>query len=81
MLNEYSQAMSVAHCYFLLADDLFPGLKDHLAEDVTLNWFGRKIKGRQKVANFMLCDKKRFTHIFNEVVPISNITWEKKSKW
>jgi hypothetical protein len=80
MVNEHSQAISVAHSYFLLADDLLPGLKDHLAEDVTFNWFGWNIKGRQKVANFMLCDKKRFTHTFDKVAPTSNITWGKKNK-
>lgn len=74
MISDDTEAISVASRYFMLADGLFPGLKDHLAHNVTLKWFGRIIKGKKSVANFMQCDKKKITHTaFNRIAPISDI--------
>ncbi|EZA50607.1 hypothetical protein DMN91_003726 [Ooceraea biroi] len=77
MVDERAQAISVANCYSVLVDDMFPGFKDYLAKHVTLKWFGQYIKGRKNVADFMLSDKRKSIHKFHKIMPTSNITWKK----
>ncbi|XP_012538128.1 uncharacterized protein LOC105837692 [Monomorium pharaonis] len=74
MANKRIQAISIANRYFILADGMIPGLKDHLAEQVVLKWFGQVIKGRENVANFILFNKMKVFHMFSDIMPISGIS-------
>ncbi|XP_077268862.1 uncharacterized protein LOC143900938 isoform X1 [Temnothorax americanus] len=78
--NERAQAISVANCYFALADGMVPGFKDHLAEHVVLKWFGQVIKGKKNVAAFMLSNKKESFHTFSDIMPILDIS-RKRTNW
>ncbi|XP_076303426.1 uncharacterized protein LOC143221792 [Lasioglossum baleicum] len=78
-MNESTQAISFANCYFSLVDGLASGFEDHLAEDVLLDWFGKTIRGRKNVAAFMEAYKVTSRHIFKTIVPSSDIGYKKKS--
>ncbi|KAL0107692.1 hypothetical protein PUN28_014770 [Cardiocondyla obscurior] len=65
-----AQAISVVNHYSVLVDGIISGFKDHLAEDVTLKWFGHEIRGKENVAAFMLTNKKRSFHKFSNIIPV-----------
>ncbi|XP_072745578.1 uncharacterized protein [Anoplolepis gracilipes] len=74
MTNERAQAISVANNYFMLADGITPGLKDHLAKNVVLKWFGKNITGRKNVAAFIASHRTESSHMFHDIMPILDIT-------
>jgi len=76
MAHEHAQAISIANRYFLLADGMVPGFKEHLAEHVVLKWFGQVIKGRENVTAFMQSNKTESFHAFSNITPISGISYE-----
>jgi len=78
MVNEHAEAISIANYYFMLVDGMVPGFKDHLAEHVVLNWFGKVITGRKKVTAFMLSNKTESFHKFFDIMPISGIPHKSK---
>lgn len=78
MADGSAEAISIANRYFALADGMVSGLKDHLAEDVVLIWFGQVIRGKKNAASFMLSNKKGSFHMFPDIMPISNISCKGK---
>lgn len=74
MTNECARAISVANHYFMLADGMIPGLKNHLAKNVVLEWFGRKITGKKDVAAFIMSHRTKCFHTFDNIIPTLNIT-------
>lgn len=78
MVDERAQAISVANHYFVLADGMVFGFKDHLAKHVVLKWFGQVIRGKENVADFMLANKKNSFHTFSDIIPISDISCKNK---
>ncbi|XP_046743675.1 uncharacterized protein LOC124409831 [Diprion similis] len=76
-MEEQSQAISFANSYFSLVDGLAPGLEDHLAHNVVLDWFGRTIRGRENVAAFMKTHKVASRHVFNCIESASSISYRK----
>ncbi|XP_011145784.1 uncharacterized protein LOC105186946 [Harpegnathos saltator] len=78
MVDERAQAISLAEYYFSLADGIFPGLESHLAKNVVLDWFGRKIKGKENVTAFITSDKTSSLHVFTDIKSISGIVYNKK---
>lgn len=69
MANNLVEAISFMECYAGLVDRLFFYLKDYLAEDVVLQWFGRTIRGNRHVTSFMLCDNMDTFHMFTKIKP------------
>lgn len=78
MSKEHACAISVANHYFMLADGMIPGFKDHLAKNVVLKWFGKEIRGEENVAAFITSDKTESLHVFQNIIPISNTIIEEK---
>ncbi|XP_076641221.1 uncharacterized protein LOC143352528 [Halictus rubicundus] len=78
-MDECTQAISFANCYFSLADGLASGFEDHLAEDVILDWFGKTIRGKKNVVAFMEAYKVNSRHMFRTIVPTSDIGYKKTS--
>ncbi|KAL6441626.1 hypothetical protein ACFW04_003630 [Cataglyphis niger] len=74
MTDECAQAISVANHYFMLIDRMIPGLKNHLAKNVVLDWFGRKITGKKDVAAFIMSHRTKYFHTFDDIMPTLNIT-------
>lgn len=74
MADKRAQAISVANHYFMLADGMVSGFKDHLAEHIVLKWFGHVIRGKENVADFILSNKKNSFHMFSDIMPISDIS-------
>lgn len=67
MANNIAEAILIARYYAGQVDGVFPGLKDQLAEDVVLDWFGMKMEGNGCVASFMLRDYIESCHKFDEI--------------
>lgn len=76
-MENHPQAISFANSYFSLVDGLAPGLDGHLAEDVVLDWFGRTIRGRKNVADFIKYHKVASRHVFNDITPVGCINYKK----
>ncbi|XP_050447053.1 uncharacterized protein LOC126849349 isoform X2 [Cataglyphis hispanica] len=59
---------------------MIPGLKNHLAKNVVLEWFGKKITGKKDVAAFITSYRIKCFHTFDDIKPTLNIaTLEKQS--
>ncbi|XP_012278266.1 uncharacterized protein LOC105698527 isoform X2 [Orussus abietinus] len=69
MAQRHPEIISFANGYFALADGLVSGLKDHLAKDVVLDWFGTIIRGRRRVAFFMENFSRNYSHVFEDILP------------
>lgn len=78
MTNELARAISIANHYFMLADGMIPGFKDHLAKHVELEWFGKKITGKKTVAAFIMSHKMESFHKFDDIKSISDFTANEK---
>lgn len=80
MTDECAEAINYMEYYAGLVDAIIPDLEDHLADNVELYWFGKKIKGKRNVVNFIQCDQVNTLHLFTSILPISNIIYEKKER-
>ncbi|XP_014483485.1 PREDICTED: uncharacterized protein LOC106749002 [Dinoponera quadriceps] len=80
MLDERAQAISFTEYYFALVDGILPGFQKHLAKNVMLDWFGKKINGKKNVTTFIKSDKIRTLHVFTEITPVSAIVCDKKQR-
>lgn len=80
MAEDHSRAISFAESYFSLVDGLATGLEDHLAKNVVLDWFGRTIRGRENVAEFMKIQKIGSRHVFNSIDPADDISYGKSQQ-
>lgn len=77
MADERTQAILFAEYYFALVDGIFPGFESHLAKNIVLDWFGRKIRGKKNVAAFIKSNKTSTLHVFTDIKPISDIVCNK----
>lgn len=78
-MDEFTQAISFANCYFSLVDGLASNLHSHLDENVALDWFGKMVHGRRDVAAFMEAHKVNSRHVFKSIAPSSGISCGRKS--
>lgn len=79
-MDKHAEEISFAEYYFALVDGIFPGLEHNLTKDVTLNWFGKKIKGTKDVTAFIKSNHTRTLHVFTDIKPVSEIVYNKKQR-
>lgn len=77
MPNKKLEAINFANDFFTLINCSTSELKNYLAGDVVLDWFGETISGRCNVAEFMMYQKKNSRHIFKEILPTDTIGYRK----
>lgn len=73
---ENADAISFANNFFVLADGLVPGINKYLAKEVILNWFGKTIKGKHKVAAFLHNGKITTAHHFPIITPSDGFEYQ-----
>ena len=75
MSESFADAVSLLNNYCWFADGHTSEFEKCLDENVLLDWFGKSIKGRKNVAEFLKTHKVVSRHIFNKIIPVNQISY------